>query len=96
MADIEFVDGLLIKAPHEKAPDFVKAQIGIKVEALQAWLAKQKESFIYIDVKESKKGNWYAAVSTWKPKEKPAQVGHGKESPNLDEVWSSVRRRPGL
>ena len=80
MADIEFVDGLLIKAPHEKAPDFVKAQIGIKVEALQAWLAKQKESFIYIDVKESKKGNWYCAVSTWKPKEKkedPLPTGKG-------------------
>ena len=26
----EFVDGLIVKAPHERAPDFVKCQISIK------------------------------------------------------------------
>lgn len=29
-SDIEFVDGLIVKAPHERAPDFVKASISIK------------------------------------------------------------------
>jgi hypothetical protein len=77
MADkeMEFVDGLFVKAPHEKAPDFVKAQISIKVEDLGKWLrAKYKESlanegWINLDVKESKSGKWYAAVSNYKPKE---------------------------
>jgi hypothetical protein len=75
MADnIEFVDGLIVKAPHEKAPDFVKAQISIKVEDLGKWLrAKYKgslenEGWINIDVKEAKSGKWYAAVSNFKPK----------------------------
>lgn len=71
--DIEFVDGLMIKAPHENAPDFVKAQISIKVEDLGVWLrAKHKagEKWVNIDVKESKGGNWYAAVSTFKPRER--------------------------
>jgi hypothetical protein len=76
MADkeMEFVDGLFVKAPHEKAPDFVKAQISIKVEDLGKWLrAKYKESlanegWINLDVKESKSGRWYAAVSNYKPK----------------------------
>ena len=71
--DIEFVDGLIVKAPHENAPDFVKASIAIKVEDLGKWLrAKYKsgEEWVNIDVKEAKSGKWYAAVSTYKPKGK--------------------------
>lgn len=81
--DIEFVDGLIVKAPHPKAPDFVKAQISIKVEDLGKWLrAKYKESlanegWINLDVKESKGGKWYASVSNFKPKEKAEE----KEKP---------------
>jgi hypothetical protein len=83
--EIEFVDGLIVKAPHERAPDFVKASISIKVEALGLWLrAKHKagEEWVNIDVKESKGGKWYAAVSTFKPKEKeekPASKKSGLE-----------------
>ena len=70
MADaIEFVNGLLVKAPHEKAPDFVKANISIKVEDLVEWLGNRTEEWINIDVKEAKSGKWYAAVSNFKPKE---------------------------
>jgi hypothetical protein len=71
--DIEFVDGLLVKAPHEKAPSFVKASISIKVEDLGKWLrAKYSagEQWVNIDVKEAKSGKWYASVSTFKPKAK--------------------------
>ncbi len=71
--DLEFVDGLIVKAPHENAPSFVKATISIKVEALGMWLrAKHKagEEWVNIDVKEAKSGKWYAAVSTYKKGEK--------------------------
>lgn len=74
--DIEFVDGLIVKAPHAKAPDYVKATISIKVEELGLWLRgkhKAGEEWVNIDVKESKNGKWYAAVSTYKkPESKPA------------------------
>lgn len=75
MADeTEFVDGLFVKAPHPNAPSFVKAQISIKVEDLGKWLREQykagRTDWINIDVKESKKGTWYAAVSTYKKGEK--------------------------
>ena len=76
--DIEFVEGLIIKAPHPKAPDYVKASISIKVEDLGKWLRekyKAGDEWVNIDVKEAKSGKWYAAVSTFKPKakeEKPA------------------------
>lgn len=71
--DIEFVKGLVVKAPHPNAPDFVKCAISIKVADLQEWLA-DKDEWVNIDVKESKGGKWYAAVSTFKPKQdsKPA------------------------
>ena len=73
MSDIEFVSGLFVKAPHEGAPDFVKAQISIKVADLGVWLrAKHKAGaeWVNIDVRVSKNAKWYASVSTYKPKEK--------------------------
>lgn len=80
MADLEFVEGLHVKAPHEKAPDFVKAQISIKVADLGVWLrAKYKagEEWVNVDVKVSKGGKWYAAVSTYKKGEQAER----KDSP---------------
>ena len=72
MADIEFVDGLIIKAPHEKAPDFVKARISIKRKDLGNWLRSKDDDWINLDVKVSKSGKWYAQVDDWKPEETPA------------------------
>lgn len=77
--DIEFVDGLIVKAPHAKAPDYVKASISIKVEDLGKWLRekyKAGEQWVNIEVKEAKSGKWYAAVSTFKPtKQEPKKPG---------------------
>lgn len=74
--EIQFVNGLIVKAPHENAPDFVKASISIKVADLGMWLRekhKAGEEWVNVDVKESKGGKWYAAVSTYKPKDKQEQ-----------------------
>jgi len=71
--EMEFVDGLIVKAPHAKAPDYVKASIAIKVENLGKWLRekyKAGDEWVNIDVKEAKSGKWYAAVSNFKPKGK--------------------------
>lgn len=65
--DIEFAQGLIVKAPHPKAPDFVKASISIKRAELIAWLQAREGEWINLDVKESRNGKWYAAVNTWKP-----------------------------
>lgn len=71
--DIEFVNGLIVKAPHANAPDFVKAAISIKVADLTEWLSGRDEEWINIDVKESRGGKWYVAVSTFKPKQQQEQ-----------------------
>jgi hypothetical protein len=65
--DKEFVDGLIINPPHEKAPDFVKAKISIKRKDLGNWLRGKDDEWINLDVKVSKGGKWYAEVNTWKP-----------------------------
>ena len=83
MADIEFIDGLNAKAPRDKAPDFVKASLSIKREALIAWLQQREGEWINADIKESKGGKWYVAVDTWKPNDegqsdRPAQRQESK------------------
>ena len=73
MADeIEFVNGLIVKEPHQNAPDFVKCAISIKREELIEWLTNREGDWVNIDVKESKGGKWYAAVSHFRPKQQNA------------------------
>jgi hypothetical protein len=47
------------------------------VADLSAWLAGKSDEWINIDVKESKGGKWYAAVSTFKPKQAAAPAPAG-------------------
>lgn len=67
MSEVKFVDGLMVKKPHSNAPDFVKASLSIKREDLINWLQGQSGEWINVDVKESKKGSWYAQVNDWEP-----------------------------
>ena len=68
--DKEFVDGLIVKAPPDGAPSFVKARISIKRADLGNWLRGKTEDWISVDVKVSQGGKWYAEVSKFKPKHK--------------------------
>jgi hypothetical protein len=72
--ETEFAEGLIVKAPREGAPDFVKAAISIKREEFISWLSSRDGEWVNLDVKEAKSGKWYAAVNAYKPKEaKPAK-----------------------
>jgi hypothetical protein len=77
MSDKEFADGLIVKPPHEKAPDFVKCSISIKRKDLGNWLRGKSEDWINLDVKVSQNGKWYCEVNNWKPE--------AKKEPNQDE-----------
>ena len=72
MSDIEFIGGLIAKAPNEKAPDFVKARLSIKREEMIAWLQGKSGEWINADIKEARSGKWYCAVDSWS-KESAAQ-----------------------
>lgn len=68
MADtIDYVEGLFIKEPNPKAPDFVKAKGSIKKADMIAWLKTVDDEWVNFDVKVSKAGKWYCAVDNWKP-----------------------------
>jgi len=67
MTETRFPDGLIVKPPHERAPNFVKAAISIKREELIKWLQNEPGEWVNLDVKESKGGKWYAAVNDFKP-----------------------------
>lgn len=76
--DIEFVDGLIVKAPRDGAPEYVLANLSIKRAELIAWLQSRGDEWINVECKVAKSGKAYAAVDNWKPSgEKQAEKSHG-------------------
>ena len=49
--NVEFPAGLIIKAPRESAPDFVKGSISIKRAELVDWLNQKQDDWINLDIK---------------------------------------------
>lgn len=93
MADIEFVDGLIIKAPHERAPEYVKASISIKVLDLRKWLRAKSDAgadWVNVDVKEAKSGKWYAAVSQYKKEQAAPEKPAPKRAGSIEEMENDI------
>lgn len=69
---IDFPKGIRWVTPHEKAPEFVKGKISIKVSEFVDYIqANQSNDWINFSVKKSKKDTIYLELDTWKPKDKP-------------------------
>lgn len=82
----EFPDGLFFKLPHENAPDFVKGSLSIKRKDLGNWLRQKEDDWINLDIKVSKGGKPYIAVSTWKPDASKASApSQPEQSAPLDD-----------
>jgi len=86
MTDKQFIPGLYVKPPHEKAPDYVKCKISLKRAEVAAYLASQSEGWINLDVKVSKDGKWYAEINTWKPQGKDEDVKKPEQKPQANHV----------
>jgi hypothetical protein len=72
---MDFIDGLYVNKPHDNAPDFIKANLGINVDKFVEWLyaheVNDKGYLIKkIDIKESREGKFYAQVNDFVPKKK--------------------------
>jgi len=78
--DIEFVGGMIAKAPRDNAPEYVKVRLSIKREELIAWLREKHDEWINVDIKESQSGKWYAAVDSWKPDRQRTGSGRSERS----------------
>jgi len=72
-----FADGLFVRPPHEKAPDFVKGRISINRERIIQWLETKQDEWLNFDVLENKKDNtkWFAKLNTWKKEDQEVSVG---------------------
>lgn len=82
----QFIDGLIVKAPHANAPDFVKAKLSIKRQELITWLQGQSGDWINADIKVSKQGKMYAQVDNWKPPVDGKQEGLPKTGGRAEEA----------
>ena len=85
MSEKEFVDGLIVKPPHESAPSFVKCSISIKRKDLGNWLRRKPDDWINLDVKVAKSGKWYAEVNDWKPKQGESSKGGSYEDGKAED-----------
>ncbi len=63
----QFINGLIVKAPHENAPEYVKAKLSIKREELIETLQGMDGEWVNAEIKVSQNGKWYVAVDAWKP-----------------------------
>lgn len=83
----QFVDGMQVYKPNEKAPDFVKANVVVKRDELLGWL-KDKGETVRIDIKEGRTGKYYAEVNTYQreAKEQAAPVKDGFKDDDLGDI----------
>tara|TARA_R110002049_G_scaffold281333_1_gene460831 strand:- start:4051 stop:4335 length:285 start_codon:yes stop_codon:yes gene_type:complete len=79
----QFIDGMLVKPPHERAPDFVKCSGGFRRLAMIEYLQNQTGDYVNFDIKESRNGKWYAELNTYKP-ETAKRPDVGQSSPPQD------------
>ncbi len=74
MSEPVFLDGMIVKRPHEKAPSFVKARMSFKVADFIKFLKRyQDKGWVNADLKVSKNGKLYAQLDTWKAGENQKQ-----------------------
>lgn len=85
----EFVNGLIVKAPRDGAPEFVKGAISIRREELITFLSGKTDDWINLDIKVSKGGKWYAEVNNWKPESQTRQ-----ERTQVPEAQASGTSQP--
>lgn len=82
-----FIDGMSVRRPSEKAPDFIKANISVNVEKFIKFANEHKnvKGWIDIDLKKSKEGKLYLALNEFKPKSKVESNLSGDIENVLDE-----------
>jgi len=78
--DKVFIDGMMFKAPHENAPDFVKGKVSFKLkEFFEFAKIHQKDGWLNADMKVSKGGKTYFELDTYEAKAKEP------EKPDFDD-----------
>ena len=86
--EVQFIPGLIAKAPGDKAPEHVKCKLSIKRAELLEWLESQTDEWINGEVKVSRNGKMYVQRDTWKPnqgeRQEPRKPAQSKAPPADD------------
>ena len=82
----EFIQGLIVKAPNDNAPEYVKAKLSFGVKEMIAVLQTVNDEWLNADIKISQGGKWYAERDNWKPNQ-----GNGTPRSNAP---TTTRRDP--
>lgn len=63
-----FIDGMFVKTPNPKAPEFVRLHLSVKVDEFIEFANRHKneKGYINIDVLKSKKGKLYLSLNDYK------------------------------
>ena len=92
MADVEWMDGLRIYPPNEKAPDFVKGDIVINPEQAIRWLQTQRTKSggpVVLELKTKKSdGSLYATV-----KHKPQRQSSADDYRAVKDGYNTSRQQ---
>lgn len=72
----QFVSGMFVKMPSDKAPDFILLDLSFKPHEFFTWCQDRmdEKGWVNIQVKKSQKGTIYAELNTWKPTKTPEQT----------------------
>jgi hypothetical protein len=67
MAEKIFTEGMIVKAPRQGAPDFVKGALAFRTQEFVHWLEDhtKADGWCNVDILEGKSGKWYGSVNTW-------------------------------
>jgi len=89
MADDNLVKGVYLKTPHEKAPDFVKRKVSIKVDDFIQYLQEHKNESGYVnfDLNEAKSGHWYLKLDDWVPEQQNNTAPPAPDEPEEQDPW---------
>lgn len=83
-----FAQGLSVKAPHERAPDFVICDVKVKVEELIDFLQQRGNQWEDMTIKISAKGHWYVEVK------EPRDNGQGQQRQEQTQSAPQQRQAP--
>ena len=85
--EVIFVDGLTFFNPHNNAPDFVKGQLYLHPDKLNAFMAKHYDKvtpkgYLKANLKLSKMGTYYIDLDTYKKPE---------DKENHNDNWGTLK-----
>lgn len=89
MSDDNLVKGFYLKTPHEKAPDFVKRKVSIKVDDFVQYLQDHKNGSGYVnfDLNEARSGHWYLKHDDWVPEQQNTAPAPESDEPDMADPF---------